>query len=473
MINLRDHYNKVAEERHIWFKRHSYYHDDILGYCNFFINSDSSILELGCGMGNLIGRLKPKRGVGVDVSDKMVERAREEFPNIEFICADVEFFESQEKFDYIIISGTLGTVKNIQTFFQRIRRFCTSDTRIIITHYNELWGPIIQLAEKYRLKMPECNFNWLSIDDVENFLSISGYKPIRRDFRLIFPYNIPIISFLFNQILTKVPIIRRLALAQCLVGSLNAPPDHIEDQSVSIILTCRDEEENIEGLVTGIPNIGKRTEIIFVEGHSKDGTVAKIEEMIKNYPQKDIKLYKQKGKGQGDAFHLGCEKAQGDFLCWMEADLTIPPEEIKLFWDAYRLGMGEYINGTRFIYKMEKKAMPFSNFIGNRFFGNVFTMILQQRFTDTLCGYKAISKKNYEKTRKQINFFGDFDPFGDFELIFGAVKNNLKVVEIPVHYRPRNYGQPKAYGKGFVSFLKHALILMKMSWIAFRKFKFF
>ena len=241
----------------------------------------------------------------------------------------------------------------------------------------------------------------------------------------------------------------------------------------SVILTCRDEEENIEGLVKAIPLMGRHTEIIFVEGHSKDNTVAKIQEMIKKYPEKDIKLLKQKGIGQGDAFRLGFDQAKGDLLCWLEADLTIAPQEIGLFWDAYVSGKGEYINGTRFIYQMDKKSMPFLNFIGNRYFGNIFTFMLGQRFTDTLCGFKAIAKRNYQRIRQEIDYFGDFDPFGDFELIFGAIKNALKVVEIPVHYRPRQYGQSKAYGKTFFSFLKHAWLLIKMSGLAFVKIKLF
>ena len=216
--------------------------------------------------------------------------------------------------------------------------------------------------------------------------------------------------------------------------------------------------------------MGSNTEIIFVEGHSKDNTVARIQEMIRKYPEKDIKMLTQKGIGQGDAFRYGFDEAKGDFVIWLEADLTTPPEEAIHIWNAFIQNHGEYVNGSRFIYKMERSAMPLFNFLGNRFFGILFTTLLKQRFTDTLCGFKAISKKNYLKIRKQIDYFGDFDPFGDFELIFGAIKNNLKVTEIPVHYQPRQYGESKAYGQSFFSFMKHAMLLVRMSIIAFKKF---
>lgn len=473
MSLLSEHYDNYATKRDLWYKSNSYYHKDLAGYFRFLIPPKSRILELGCSTGHLLGQLDPSYGVGVDVSPKTIELARIRYPQLKFFCSEVEDFTIDETYDYIILSGTLGSVANIQQLLIRIKKFCTSDTRLIITSYNNLWCPVLIGAEKTGIKIPEIVNNWLSIDDIVNFCDVSGYQVIRRDRRLLLPFYIPLLSFLINKFLARLPLLRRLTLTHCLVARPYIQPTGIDEQKVSVILTCRDEEDNIEGLVKGIPEMGRHTEIVFVEGHSTDGTVARINEMIGKYPQKDIKLYTQKGKGQGDAFRLGCEKAEGDFLCWLEADLTIPPDEIGLFWDAYRSGKGEYCNGTRFVYQMEKDAMPFFNYVGNRFFGRIFSMIFKQRFTDTLCGFKCISKRNYERIRREIGFFGDFDPFGDFELIFGVIKNSLKVVEIPVHYRPRIYGQPKAYGKGFFSFLNHALMLMRMSWIAFRKFLFF
>ncbi len=468
---LRQHYNSLASERHDWCRKSSYFHDDILKYYRFLVQENSSILELGCGTGDIIGSLSPSYGVGVDISEDMLNVARERFPDIEFVCSDIESFFVKKKFDYIIISGTLSSVENIQALFQSISRMCTSDTRVIVECYNQLWNPILKLSEKLGLKMPEVVFNWLSIDDVENFFDISGYQVVKHEFRQLFPKYIPVLSTFLNRFVGRLPFIRRLCVEEFVIARLQVPPENAEELTTSVVITCRDEEGNIEGLVERIPQMGMNTEILFVEGHSKDKTVEKINEMIAKHPDKDVKILKQKGIGQGDAFRLGFDKAEGDFVFWLEADLTTPPEEIGLFWQAYIEGRGEYINGSRFVYKMEEKAMPFLNFVGNRFFGNLFTLLLGQRFTDTLCGYKGISKRNYLKIRKEIEFFGDFDPFGDFELIFGAVKNNLKVAEIPVHYRPRGYGQSKAYGQSILSFFSHGMLLLRMSWIAFKKFR--
>lgn len=463
---LKKHYNEIAHTREAWRQKNRFYHDEVVRYYRFQVQEGSSVLELGCGTGELLAALKPARGVGVDISEEMINVASEKYKNLEFYCADAEDFQSNEKFDYIIVSGTLGEINDIQNFLKKISSFATSDTRVIIDYYNHLWEPILKLAEKLKLKMPEGTHNWLSVEDIENFLYITGYDVIRRDFFMLLPVRIPFVTSFFNKLIGKFRIIRRLCLAQSVVARLRVPPDNAENLRSSVVITCRDERENIEELIRRIPEMGKHTEIIFVEGHSKDGTREEIQKMIKKYPR-DIKLLIQDGIGQGDAFRKGYDNAAGDFVLWLEADLTTPPEELSKFWDTYITGRCEYANGTRLVYEIEKGAMPLLNFIGNRFFGNLFTWLLGQRFTDTLCGLKAISKKNYLKIRKQIDFFGDFDPFGDFELIFGVVKNNLKIAEIPVKYQPRRYGETKT--KPF----KHGWLLLKMSWIAFKKFKLF
>ena len=467
---LKNHYNKLAGKRKKYLNRNRYYHKSILKFFRMVIPKGSKVLELGCGTGDLIGNLDTSYSVGIDISNDMIKIAADKYPSVKFICEDAENFETEEKFEYIIVSGIVETVNNIQVLLEKINKWTTTDSRIFVDFYNPLWYPLIKIGEKIGQKMPEKIKNWLSVDDIENFLYISGYQVIKRKFLMFFPKYIPLVSYILNKFIGNLPVIRRLSLNSVVIARPLRPKEDARNKLCSVVITCRDEEGNIEGLVTRIPKMGDNTEIIFVEGHSKDNTVGKIEEMIQKYPEKDIKMLKQKGIGQGDAFRYGYDEAKGDFVIWLEADLTTPPEEAIHFWEAYINNTGEYVNGSRFIYKMERSAMPLFNFLGNRFFGVLFTILLKQRFTDTLCGFKGISKKNYIKIREQIDYFGDFDPFGDFELIFGAVKNNLKAAEVPVHYHPRQYGESKAYGQSFFSFMKHAMLLLRMSFIAFRKF---
>jgi glycosyltransferase involved in cell wall biosynthesis len=174
----------------------------------------------------------------------------------------------------------------------------------------------------------------------------------------------------------------------------------------------------------------------------------------------------QSGRGKGDAVRKGFAIAQGDILMILDADLTVPPEDLPKFFNAITSNKGEFINGSRLVYPMEDEAMMTLNIIGNTFFSWMFTWLLGQRFKDTLCGTKAISNKNYQKLIANRKYFGDFDPFGDFDLIFGAAKLNLKIIEIPIRYQARQYGQTN------ISRFRHGWLLIKMVLFAMRKIKF-
>lgn len=238
-----------------------------------------------------------------------------------------------------------------------------------------------------------------------------------------------------------------------------------KDFSTSILIPCRNEKGNVETAIKRVPEFGAHQEIIFVEGGSTDGTKEEIERIIRTYPNKDIKLIVQDGVGKGHAVRKGFAAAEGDILMILDADLTVPPEDLPKFYDALAEDLGEFINGCRLVYPMEKEAMRFLNLMGNKFFSLMFTWILNQRFKDTLCGTKALFRKDYERIQANRRYFGDFDPFGDFDLIFGAVKQNLKVAEVPIRYRERTYGSTN------ISRFKHGWLLLRMTLFAYRKIK--
>ena len=161
----------------------------------------------------------------------------------------------------------------------------------------------------------------------------------------------------------------------------------------------------------------------------------------------------------------GFAAARGDVLIILDADLTVAPEDIGKFFAIFASGRGEFVNGTRLVYPMAQGAMRFLNYLANRTFAVLFSWILSQRFTDTLCGTKAISRYDYNRLEAGRSYFGEFDPFGDFDLIFGAAKLNLKIVEIPIRYADRIYGSTQ------ISRFRDGWLLLKMVWLAFRKIK--
>ena len=449
-----------------WRKRNSYYYRWIEKVHKFIIRPGSRVLHIGCEAGDLLASLSPSYGLGIDASSDNIELAKKRFPSIDFQIGDPHEFKTNEKFDYIIICNSLGRWDDIQKVFENMHSAVTAETRIIVTYYNYLWEFVLRLGSLVKLRKPYKHQNWLAQSDIINLLNLADFDVIREDSFVLLPKRIWPITSIFNYFLALLPGLRRLNLINLIIARSAAGQIPENEISVSVIVPCRNEKGNIEDAIKRIPQMGRQTEIIFVDGNSTDGTAEEVERQIKLHPARNIKLLHQgQAKGKGDAVRKGFAAAGGDVLVIQDADLTAPPEDMPKFFKALCRGKGEFINGSRLIYPMEKEAMRFLNLLGNKFFSAVFTWILGQRFKDTLCGTKMISKKNYELIAANRSYFGDFDPFGDFDLIFGAVKQNLKVVEVPVNYKARTYGTTN------ISRFRHGWLLLKMSWIAFKKIK--
>lgn len=449
-----------------WRKRNVYYYGWLDRIYKFVVRPNSRVLHVGCGCGDLLAAVKPSYGVGVDTDPGSVNLARKRFPHLKFHVADPYELNLDEKFDYVLISNSLGKWHDIQAVLERIYSLTEESTRIVITYYNYLWEWVLRLGSYLKIRSPEPYQNWLPTQDIANLLSLSGFDVIRSGSYLMMPKRIPPLTTFCNYVLALLPGFRLLNLVNLVIARPAPTPRCDSDLSVSVIVPCRNERGNIEEAIRRIPQMGRETEIIFVDGNSTDGTVEEIERQIKQHPQHRIRLiYQGDGTGKADAVRKGFAVASGDVLVIQDADLTAPPEDLAKFFRALRDGRGEFINGSRLVYPMEKQAMRFLNLLGNKFFGTLFTWLLGQRFRDTLCGTKMISRKNYELIVACRSYFGEFDPFGDFDLIFGAVKQSLKVIEVPVTYRARTYGATN------ISRFKHGLLLFRMSWIAFKKIK--
>jgi hypothetical protein len=449
-----------------WRKRNAYYYRWLDRIYQFAVRPNSRVLQVGCEGGDLLAAVKPAYGVGIDVDPELIELAKKRFGHLHLYVMDPHDLQLDEKFDYILICNSLGRWRDIQQVLERIRPLTNDNTRIIITYYNYLWEGILTLGSLLRIRRPYPYQNWLAPDDITNMLKISNFDVIRTSSYLLMPKRVPPLTILCNYFLSLLPGFRFFNLVYLVIARPAVAAVSDEDLSISVIVPCRNERGNIEEAVTRIPKMGRETEIIFVDGNSTDGTAEEIERQIEKNPQRKIRLIRQgDGVGKGDAVRKGFAAAESDVLVIQDADLTAPPEDLPKFYRAIRDGKGEFINGSRLVYPMEKEAMRFLNLLGNKFFGALFSWLLGQRFKDTLCGTKMIRKKDYELIVANRVYFGDFDPFGDFDLIFGAVKQNLKVVEVPVTYRAR------AYGTTNISRFRHGWLLLKMSWIAFKKIK--
>lgn len=373
----------------------------------------------------------------------------------------------KDKKNYFVLNGTLGKSADLMGELKKIRRSCHPETRLIIYQYNYLWQGILTLAEKLGLKKKEGVQNWLSVGDLRAYLEGVGFQVTRIFRQTICPIDFFGLGRFLNTVSVVLPFFDFFKLDQFIIA--RPVPDSTGKNSpekLTICITVRNERGNIEPLVKSIPRVAPWQEILFVEGHSTDGTRAEIQRVIKKYPGKNIRAMGQPGIGQGDATRVGFKAAKGDIIIIYEGDGTSDPHDIKYFYEAMRTGRFEFIEGTRFVYPKDNRAMPLVNQIGNIFFAKWFTFFLGQRTNDILSGIKAILKRDYDVLYKRWGFLGLTDPFGDFELLYGAARMGLKIGEIPIRYYPRTYGETKTHP------WRHGFYLLRMAikgYFIFRK----
>lgn len=457
-------YQDLANKRLKWKKRNRFYHSLMEKYFRFLIPEGSRVLEIGSGTGELLHALKPSYGVGVDLSPNMTKIAKGQFPELVFKTQDVENLKLDETFDYIILSDVIGSLWDVQYAVANLRKVADNQSRIIISHYNFLWEPTLRLLEFLGLKARQPLQSWLSMKDIVRLLALEGFECFKTMRKVLFPARIPLVNWVFNNFLANLPLINRLCLVNFIIARKAEETSH--DYSVSIVIPARNEKGNIENAILRTPLFGSWMEFIFVEGHSKDSTYEEMLRMKQKYSDLRIKVSVQSGKGKANAVREGFEMAEGDILMILDADLTTPPEDMPKFYEAIRQNRGEFINGSRLVYPMEDEAMRMLNYLGNKFFSWFFSFLLDQHVKDTLCGTKVLLRSDYQKIKDNRKYFGDFDPFGDFDLLFGASKLNLKITEIPIRYRQREYGSTQ------ISKFKHGWLLIRMSKFAARKIKF-
>ena len=449
---------------------HAYYWNTITNYCNYFIHPDDSVLEVGCGTGDLIGVVNGGQKTGIDFCAPFIDQASKRFPAVDFKVMSAGSLNLGRTYDVVILSNLIGLLDDIEQVFNQVRTVCHPRTRVIVTYHSNLWEPLIKFAEwvGFKRRMPEQN--WLSSNDIMNLLYLAGFESYRHNRSMLVPFNIPLVSKFFNRFVSRLPLVNVFSLNQFVFARPAPDPQPVgweQRYSVTVVIPARNESGNIEDAVLRLPEMGKFTEIIFVEGNSTDDTWAVIQEVQSRYAGKRlIRAVQQDGRGKGDAVRKGYAMAQGDILMILDADLTVMPEDLPKFYHALATGKGEFINGVRLVYPMEKGAMRSLNTMGNHFFSGLFSWLLERPIKDTLCGTKVMFRNDYERLAQNRSFFGDFDPFGDFDLIFGAYKLNLKIIDLPIRYKERKYGETN------ISRFKHGLLLLKMSAFAALKIKF-
>lgn len=460
------HWDTVARESPGYSRWAGYYHRRLESVFKFLIDPGQRVLEIGCGEGHLLHAVEPSFGVGVDFSSQMVSSAVDEYPALHFIQADAHDLPLGEPFDFIILSDLLNDVWDVQAVLEGLGRLCHPGTRLIITSYNRLWEPLLALADHLDLAKPNLYQNWLTVEDIQNLLYLAEMEMIHTWSEILWPLSTPILASFCNRLLCRFWPFNHLALTNILVARPAPRKARRSENGISIVIPARNEAGNIPQIFARMPEFSLPLDLIFVEGHSTDDTYQVIQRAIKEQKAYSCDLLRQQGEGKGDAVREGFEHARGDILLILDADLTVPPEDLPRFVDALQSGRAEFANGVRLVYPMQEEAMRFANLVGNKFFSIAFSWMLGQPIKDTLCGTKALWRSDYETIAQNRDYFGEIDPFGDFDLLLGASKMNLRIVDIPVRYRSRTYGSTN------ISRWRHGAQLLSMLVTAAKKIKF-
>lgn len=485
-------FDRHADQRAAWKRRAAYYHTTLRKVCRRYVSPQGRVLELGCNTGDLLASLEPALGVGLDISPRSLAVARARYPQLHFVEGDAQAVPFDAPWDAIILADTLGYVDDVWQTLRSVHEAATPNTRVLIISHNFVWRPALALAENVGLKMPVGLENWLGTPDIENLLRLTHFDVVEHGQAMLAPVRLPLAGAWLDAA-TDRSLLRHLALMLYWVLRPRPRPQP-RPLSCSVIVPCRNEAGNIQACVERVPAMGTHAELVFVDGASTDGTRERIrEQMAQHRGCKDIVLIDQVPRndtaprkdvpglppsasertppdlmlslGKGDAVRKGFAAAKGDVLMILDADLTVPPEELPKFYLGVAEGVAEFINGSRLVYPLEDEAMRFANLLGNKAFSLIFTWLLGQRIKDTLCGTKVLPKEAYARLAAGRAYFGDFDPFGDFDLLFGAARLGLNLIEVPIRYRRRSYGASK------VRVLSHGLLLARMSLIGFRRLK--
>jgi ubiquinone/menaquinone biosynthesis C-methylase UbiE len=455
-------YEKRAAGRARELRRH--YQELMRRVYRFLVPPGVRVIEFGCSSGELLAALQPSLGTGVDFSPTIIARARAQYPAMDFHLAEATEFEGKEKYDYIVASDLVNDLPDVQAFLSSLHRLATPRTRLVLNFFNHVWRPVLVLAEKLGLKAPTPQQNWLCAEDMTNLLHLAGWELVKSERRILWPIKTPLLNSLLNRWIA--PLAGPFCLTTFLVARPRPDLYPSRHYRCSIVIPARNEAGNIEAAVRRTPELGLGTEILFVEGHSTDATWDEIERVRRQFPDRDIQAIRQKGRGKGSAVREAFDVATGDVLFILDADLTVPPEQLTKFYDVTRSGLADFVNGVRLVYPMEDRAMRFFNMLGNKFFSMAFSWLLRQPVKDTLCGTKVLFREDYEAIARNRSYFGEFDPFGDFDLLFGAAKLNLRILDLPVRYQARTYGDTN------IQRWRHGMLLLRMVVFAARRLKF-
>jgi len=424
--------------------------------CQFLqqvIPPDQKVLLIGCLSHEILEALQPSVGVGLDASEEIVRAAsvRNGSSRIRYVAGVPESADLAEKFDYVILLNVVDYSSDVFYLFESLNRFLHPHSRVIVTMLNPLWHTAAKLASKLKIRIPDSPRNLVAGRVISTALEVKSFRIGGIYRRQLLPRYIPLVSRFVNQYLGRLPPFDRLGFSQYLIARPALRPSTGRPPTCSVIIPCYNEQGNIAECIARVPSMGGETEIVVVNDGSRDET-RNIVRAIAQRQSNVVFIDYEKNRGKGYAVLTGIKQAKGDVVMILDADMTVPPEELIEFYQAIETQTADFVSGTRFLYPMEKEAMRWANYLGNIVFSKLIEVIVGSQCSDTLCGTKAFFRKDFVNLELK-----DFS-WGDFDLIFHGARRKLKSIEIPVHYKNRVRGTSKMRPfKAGVVFLQQCL----------------
>ena len=455
--SVKNHFDTLAKDYDNWKKKSWYYYLQLKQLFAAHISPGQKVLEVGCGTGDILASVAPRTGHGIDISGEMIKLARAKHQDLSFWQQNVYQLRLRQTYDAVILCDLIDHLPDIYQALHQIRQVCTPQTKVVVSTINPIWEPVLHLTEKIGMKMPEGPHNWVPLPDLINIFEICGFTIEQSGYAALIPKHILGLSNLVNRHISQLGALKHLAFVEYLV-SKKAPKVKSKTYSTSIIIPVFNEADNITPCIKQVPRLGKKTEIIVVDDGSTDKTNQIVRKIAKK--NKAITLITfPKNQGKARAVAAGFARARGQILLILDADMTVPPQELTCFYELLAENRADFVNGTRMVYPMEKQAMRYFHLLGNKFFSSFLSWLLNQRVTDTLCGTKALFKKDARKI-----ILGN-EPWGDFDLLFGAANLQLRIKEYPVHYKKRQTGESKMHA------ISHGLRLLYMCGVGMYRLK--
>ena len=428
-------FKKNFDKRLKFLKDKNFLFSEISKFINSCINNSKEIFLFCAGNSTIANDIRSEKIIIKEIDEKLYQNSKSKI-------IYKKTFEKRdiENCDHLVIAD-IEHQNNPALNLLRLSNFMKDEARIIVLSKNFFWMFILKFLKILFNFSPTKN-NFLPSSYLSNLYSSCNLEIIRSEKIIALPINVPILTDLINKIF-RLPILNWFCVLNVTILKKINTKISKENQKISFIIPCKNEENNIPLFKDHIKSLSDRYEFLFGDDISTDQTMLEINKIKSELNDKKINSYNGPGICKSENVYKGIEISNGDIIVIYDADLTVSFDDIEFAIKILINSNADFINCTRMIYPQKEGAMKKLNFIGNSFFAILFSLLFKKKITDTLCGTKIFYKKDWVKIKQDISNWGTKDLWGDYDLLIGAYKNNLKILEVPVTYYERTSGETK------------------------------